>query len=113
MALLLRNRLSLAAYKIRTQQIHTPLGELASLSDDCPDTAVSIAIQRFRESKQRQEQAKFFRQHCLSTICRREARVTRRQQKKLLRKASRPLKRGPSSIVEVISEQEERGLLSP
>src|SRR5271155_663984 len=69
-------RLQLATYKLTTQQIHTPFAEVAALPVETSDS-VSHAIQRFRESKEIQDQAEYYRQRRLSTICRREARTTR------------------------------------
>src|SRR5271155_5360528 len=69
-------RLQLATYKLTTQQIHTPFAEVAALPVETSDS-VSHAIQRFRESKEIQDQADYYRQRRLSTICRRDARRTR------------------------------------
>ena len=123
---MLSNRLRLAAYKISTQQIHTPFPELATLPIDPSDT-VSQAIQRFRESKRIQDQREYYSKRRLSVICRREARRTRRA------KSTNPiitltstsaaipmnftlksgLARQPSTIPEVPSDQERTGMLSP
>ena len=82
--------------------------ELSALSID-PSDSVSKAIQRFRESKTIQDQAEYHRKHRLSTICRRDSRRTRRQKAK----GVLPLTRKPSTIIEIPSDQEEQGLLSP
>jgi hypothetical protein len=121
-AALLSSRLRLAAYKVSSQQIHTPLSDLAVLPADTGDKSVSLAIQRFRESKQIQDKAEYFRKHRLSTICRRESRRTRHEKKSkrkqpptfpsTMAKRTR-LIRQPSTITEVPSDQEERGLPSP
>jgi len=122
MATLLSNRLRLAAYKVSTQQIHTPVSELAFLPASRPDTSVSQAIQRFRESKKLQDQAKYFRKHRLSTICRRDARRTRRAQKQKQSTTTatqvtttiKPhLVRHPSTIMEESGSEQEAGLPSP
>jgi len=106
----------LAAYKVSTQQIHTPFSELAALPTDSSDS-VSKAIQRFRESKRIQDQADYYRKHRLATICRRESRRTRHQKSKptiIAPVAQRTrIIRQPSAITEVPSDQEEPGLPSP
>ena len=106
----------MAAYKVSTQQIHTPFSELATLPIDSSDS-VSKAIQRFRESKRIQDQADYYRKHRLATICRRESRRTRHQNSKptiIAPVAQRTrIIRQPSAITEVPSDQEEPGLPSP
>ena len=105
----------MAAYKVSTQQIHTPFSELAVLPKDSSDS-VSKAIQRFRESKRIQDQAEYYRKHRLATICRRESRRTRHQKLKptiIAPIAQRTrITRQPSTITEVPSDQEP-GLPSP
>src|SRR5277367_989843 len=120
-------RLRLATHKVTTQQIHTPFAELAALPIETSDS-VSHAIQRFRESKEIQDQAEYYRQRRLSTICRRESRRTR-QAKSTMSPQQPPttvptvapmpiprpliLIRKPSTIAEIPSDQEEPGLPSP
>jgi hypothetical protein len=121
-------RLQLATYKVTTEQIHTPFSELAALPIDTSDS-VSRAIQRFRESKEIQDQADYYRQRRLSTICRREARRTRLEKSTMSppqphmttvpttapidipRRSN--LTRNPSTIAEIPSDQEEPCLPSP
>ena len=94
---------------------------------ESPDP-VSQAIQRFRESKETQNQAEYYRQRRLSTICRREARRMRHakstmppQQRTTTTTSIAPiniprapfLRRKPSTIVEILSDQEELCLPSP
>jgi hypothetical protein len=117
-------RLQLATYKVTTQQIHTPFAEVAALPVATADS-VSHAIQRFRESKEIQDQADYYRQRRLSTICRREARRTRHEKSTAMSPQQpqpqptipipRPsnLTRKPSTIAEIPSDQEDPGLPSP
>ena len=109
----------LAAYKVSTHQIHTPISELSPLQIDTFDS-VSQAIRRFRESEIRQERADYYRKHNLATICRREARrtrttLTRKAPSKRLHThpAAKRLIRHPPTIIEVPSDREEQGLPTP
>jgi len=122
-------RLQLATYKVKTDQVHTPFSELASSPVETSNS-VSHAIQRFRKGKEIQDQAEYYRQRRLSTICRREARRTRHEKSTMsLQQPStvttvpttapidipRPsnLNRKPCTIVEIPSDQEEPCLPSP
>lgn len=75
---MLKSRLQLAAYKVSTQQIHTPLSELSSLPVQSPSDAVSHAIQQFRESTRMQNYAQHYRSRKLEIACRRDSRRARR-----------------------------------
>ena len=122
MATVLSARLRLAAYKVTTQQIHTPFSELAPLRTDSHDS-VSQAIQRFHESKRLQERAEFYRSHRLDTTCRRESWRTRHAKSSSSLRSSTFATRHssldtrvpypPSTIIEVPSDQEGLGLPSP
>src|SRR5271156_2960663 len=139
MARLLSDRLRLANYKVQTHQTHTPLAELSTMSVDSND-AVSTAITRFQESKKTQERADYYRKHRLSNVCRRESRKlktlnSQSPQQTLVTRATitttttttttttsipvaktmqaPSLKRVPSTILEVPSDQEEPQLPSP
>ena len=119
---MLSNRLRLAAYKVSTQQIHTPFAELSALPTVSSDS-VSHAIERFQESKKLQERAEYYRKYGLAKVCHRESRRMRREKSTNIESTtltisqsvtSKPcLNYQTSTITEGQSDQEEPGLPSP
>ena len=127
MAAALKSRLQLAAYKVSTQQIHTPLSELSPLPIQSPSDTISQAIQQFRESTRRQNHTPHHRSSQLERACRRDLRRTRRNklsthpattnQRDLVLHPTfpqtNPLSRTASIVSAIHSDQEGGGLPSP